>query len=229
MKSLRLLLSFSAVAALPHSLAIAGEEILYAPAPKWVEVKPLANADGKGAPLVLLEQQVRLEGGTVTNYNDMAIRLSSPEALTQAGTLTAQWMPDKGDLVIHRVELLREGNTVDVIAQGRGAVRRFAPRASARAAYRRRPTDCDIGAAWRACGRRRAAVLLGEHARPGARRRDAMARHAAGEAGAARPRQHHSFLASKRGHPLARKGGHRRPRTGRAKWISLSIIRLADR
>lgn len=118
MKPLRLLLLASSFGVFPLTPTVAGEEILYAPAPDWVEVKPLIAADSKGAPLVLIEQQVRLEGGTVTSYNDMAMRLSSPEALTQAGTLTAQWMPDKGDLVIHRVELLRDGTTVDVIAQG---------------------------------------------------------------------------------------------------------------
>lgn len=103
---------------LPIGPAMAGEQILYDAAPGWVEAKSVTAADSTSSPLVLMDQQVRLEGGTVSEYSDLALRLSSPEMLTNAGTLTARWMPDKGDLVIHRVELIRDGETIDVLATG---------------------------------------------------------------------------------------------------------------
>ncbi|MFN2100404.1 DUF3857 domain-containing protein [Altererythrobacter sp. MF3-039] len=99
------------------SSATAGEEILYQPTPDWVDVAKLDSADGAGGtPLRLLEQQVRLEDGTVWTYIDNAVALESPEALTALGTLSAQWFPDKGNLIIHRVELMRDGQVIDVLA-----------------------------------------------------------------------------------------------------------------
>lgn len=56
--------------------------------------------------------------GQLWTYSDAALALDSPEALTQLGTLTAAWLPDKGDLRVHRVELLRGGETIDLIAGG---------------------------------------------------------------------------------------------------------------
>ncbi|MCP9222958.1 DUF3857 domain-containing protein [Erythrobacter sp. LQ02-29] len=99
--------------------AIAGEEVLYRPAPDWVEVKTLTAKDlADGPPIVNVEQQVRLEGGTVSTYRETALRLNSPEMITSASTLTASWMPDKGDLIIHDVKLIRGDEIVDVIAGG---------------------------------------------------------------------------------------------------------------
>ena len=99
--------------------AHAGEEVLYQPAPEWVEVAELADTEGPaGTPVRLLEQQVRLDDGRVWTYVDSALALDSPEALTRMGTLSAQWYPDKGDLIIHRVELLRDGELIDVLATG---------------------------------------------------------------------------------------------------------------
>lgn len=99
--------------------AFAGEEILYQPAPAWVKVAELPPATEKqGFPVRLLEQQARLENGRVWAYVDTAVALDSPEALTAVGTISAQWFPDKGDLIIHDVELIRDGKPVDVLAGG---------------------------------------------------------------------------------------------------------------
>lgn len=99
--------------------ASAGETVRYDTAPPWavpatVE-KPAAETN---AVLVLLDQQARIEAGQLWSYVDTAMALDSPEALTRFGTLTASWMPDKGDLIVHRVELLRDGKVIDVLAGG---------------------------------------------------------------------------------------------------------------
>lgn len=99
--------------------AMAGETVLYEAPPAWVEVPPLdPRPAASNAVVVLLEQQARIETGKLTTYLDSAIALDSPEALTKFGTLTANWMPDKGDLIIHRVELIRDGQVIDVLKQG---------------------------------------------------------------------------------------------------------------
>lgn len=105
-----------ASAAMP---ALAGEAVLYDPAPGWVE---LAKVEPKPADsnsfIVLFDQQARIEKARLWSYIDTAIALDSPEALTRFGTLTATWMPDKGDLIVHRVELIRGGAVIDVLEGG---------------------------------------------------------------------------------------------------------------
>jgi transglutaminase-like putative cysteine protease/tetratricopeptide (TPR) repeat protein len=109
-------LLLAGTAALP---AWAGESVLYDPAPAWVEVAAVEpKPAGSNAIIVLLDQQARIEPGRLWTYVDTAVALDSPEALTQFGTLTASWMPDKGDLVVHRVELLRDGAVIDVLKGG---------------------------------------------------------------------------------------------------------------
>ena len=99
--------------------ALAGEAVLYDTAPGWVE---LAKVEPKPADsnsfIVLFDQQARIEKARLWSYIDTAIALDSPEALTRFGTLTATWMPDKGDLIVHRVELIRGGAIIDVLEGG---------------------------------------------------------------------------------------------------------------
>lgn len=104
------------VAAAP---ALAGEEILYQPAPEWVDRAELPPSDSEpGKPIRLMESQVRLNGGTVWEFRDMAVALDTPLALSQFGTITANWSPDKGDLIVHRVQIVRDEGPLDVLAGG---------------------------------------------------------------------------------------------------------------
>src|SRR5690349_11232652 len=59
-----------------------------------------------------------MEGGTVSAFTDIAYRIDNPEALTKAGTLQLAWLPDKGDLTVHRIEIYRDGKPLDLVAQG---------------------------------------------------------------------------------------------------------------
>ncbi|MFM7402592.1 MAG: DUF3857 domain-containing protein [Erythrobacter sp.] len=104
------------IAAVP---AHAGETVLYDTTPRWVDVAELEPLPaGSNAIIVLYDQQARIETGRLWSYADTAVALDSPEALTRFGTLTASWMPDKGDLIIHRVELMRGGAVIDVLKGG---------------------------------------------------------------------------------------------------------------
>jgi len=98
--------------------ALAGEEVLYGPQPAWVAPADLQAALGTGKSLVLYDKQVRLDHGTVTAFSDIAFRIDSPDALTNLGTLKLGWLPDKGDLIVHRLEIIRGGETIDLLAQG---------------------------------------------------------------------------------------------------------------
>lgn len=99
--------------------ALAGDTVLYGPAPKWVEVRDTARIDtASNTALTLLDVQQQIEGETLNVYVDQAFKLGSPESLTQGGTSTASWMPDKGNLTVHRVEILRAGAVIDVLKGG---------------------------------------------------------------------------------------------------------------
>lgn len=99
--------------------AHAGDTVLYGPAPGWVETRETAKIDtASNAVLTLLDVQQRIEGETLIVYVDQAFKLGSPESLTQGGTSTASWMPDQGDLTVHRVEILRAGAVIDVLKAG---------------------------------------------------------------------------------------------------------------
>ncbi|WP_086739940.1 DUF3857 domain-containing protein [Erythrobacter colymbi] len=99
--------------------ATAGETVLYETPPGWVDVATLDEKPaGSNAIIVLFDQQSRIEAGRLWSYADTAIALDSPEALTRFGTLQASWMPDKGDLIVHRVQLVRGGTVIDVLKEG---------------------------------------------------------------------------------------------------------------
>lgn len=99
--------------------AAAGETILYESAPEWVELADIESASEKAeTPLLVLDRQMRVEDGRLWNYLDTAFKISTPQELTQAGTIFASWQPDKGDLMIHEVAILRGDQAIDVIAAG---------------------------------------------------------------------------------------------------------------
>lgn len=102
--------------------ALAGQVPLNQPAPAWVEKAPLDTQHlAPDMPEVLvLDTQERMEHGELWSYTDRAVRVTSPEALGQLATLILPWAPDKGDLIIHDVAILRDGQTIDLLAMGKG-------------------------------------------------------------------------------------------------------------
>jgi len=115
----RLSASISVCLLLAPAVAFAGEEIVYEEAPGWIEKAELPDVAGaRSGNLVIYDEQFRLEQGRLWQYQDVAIRLGTPQELTQAGTLSATWLPDKGDLLVHEVSILRGDEVIDVIAGG---------------------------------------------------------------------------------------------------------------
>ena len=109
----------TSVLALVSVAASAGEDIRYEPAAEWVEPVELPDSDVEtGKAFRSISTQVRLEDGTVSQYQRMVVRLNTPEYLTQMGTVSAQWLPDKGDLIVHEISLVRDGEVIDVLAGG---------------------------------------------------------------------------------------------------------------
>ncbi|GAA4643541.1 hypothetical protein GCM10023115_15010 [Pontixanthobacter gangjinensis] len=97
----------------------AGEEVRYEKAPGWVQIAQVDISNGDDGPSeILFDWQHRLDGGVVQSYQDRAVRIDNLAALTSEGTLQMTWSPDKGDLFIHRLEILRGDEVLDLIADG---------------------------------------------------------------------------------------------------------------
>jgi len=104
-------------------VAHAGEKPLYQPAPAWVTPAPVPDAakltDADPA-LVLSDVQQRVNAGQVWAYADQATRIISPQMMTQLGTVQLPWQPDEGDLIVHKAEIIRGGERIDLLATGQG-------------------------------------------------------------------------------------------------------------
>ncbi|MCJ2185993.1 tetratricopeptide repeat protein [Novosphingobium beihaiensis] len=108
-----------AVLALVPGPAFAGETILYQDQPKWVEEAQIpAEQPDNSSPLLVFDLQQRIQDGQLWRYQDTAVKIASPEMLGQFSTIGAQWSPDKGDLIIHEASILRDGQTIDLLAKG---------------------------------------------------------------------------------------------------------------
>ncbi|QUL39130.1 DUF3857 domain-containing protein [Erythrobacter sp. JK5] len=93
--------------------------MLYEPAPDWIIPVDVSTVERDPTNnLVVQDTQIRIEDGRLWEYTDTVFRISSLQELGQVGTLTARWLPDKGDLIVHEIAILRDGETIDVIAQG---------------------------------------------------------------------------------------------------------------
>ena len=103
------------------AIAHASDNPLYASVPAWV--KPAPALDGTkiadDAPVaLLLDNQQRLEAGQVSSYFDTATRAASTEALASIGNIQLAWQPAQGDLTIHRAEIIRGAEHIDLVKGG---------------------------------------------------------------------------------------------------------------
>ena len=99
--------------------ALAGEEPQYAQTPAWVQQADVpALIAERGPAEILYDRQFRLEAGLVVEYTDSVFRIDNPASLMDMNTQSLTWLPDKGDLTIHRFEIYRDGEVIDLVAQG---------------------------------------------------------------------------------------------------------------
>src|SRR3569623_299535 len=106
---------------LAGAAAHASETPRYVPAPDWVKPAPPVDPAklGDDAPIALVsDTQQRFDAGEVWTYREPAMRAVSDAALARIGTVKLAWYPDHGDLVVHRVDILRGGERIDLLTAG---------------------------------------------------------------------------------------------------------------
>ncbi len=110
------LLSFSLLTG--ASTCFAGDTPLYQPAPDWVipatPPEKIAAADDK-LQAIISDNQIRIQDGMVWNYGEIAQRVTSADALNKMGSIVLKWWPDHGDLIIHSVDIIRDGQRINVL------------------------------------------------------------------------------------------------------------------
>lgn len=113
-------IAFSLLVAKP---ALAGDVPLYRSEPDWVEPGDfesiMSGVQTSNQLVVSIDRQVKLEDGEVWQYADIVFRGSSAEALAQIGRLQGGWHPDRGDFIVHNVQIIRDGEIIDALADGR--------------------------------------------------------------------------------------------------------------
>lgn len=103
------------------SIVHAGDKVLYQPVPGWVKPAPPVESAklADDAPVLLvMDSQQKLEDGQIWAYVETATRVASPQLLGPIGQVQLPWHPSQGDLIVHTLEILREGKRIDLIKGG---------------------------------------------------------------------------------------------------------------
>lgn len=99
-------------------VAHAGDKPIYAAVPAWVKSAPpidTAKLTDASPILLVFDNQTRMEDGQTWTYLETASRAASNDALRGLGTIAFPWQPEHGDLIIHRVEILRGTSRIDLL------------------------------------------------------------------------------------------------------------------
>jgi len=108
--------------------ARAGNEPIFAAAPDWVEKPqaPAANPKLSEQPFQLLLYTVQTSHSpdASTTYMETMGKVQAAEVLTASGTVSIPWQPDRSDLIIHKLEVIRDGVSRDILADQKFSVLR---------------------------------------------------------------------------------------------------------
>ena len=110
----------SLAAVLQH--ASADEKPVYAPPAPWVipyrlrqdRTSPTATA----LKVLLLDQQVRLGSDSDDIFVESVNRIQTPQGLQAIGTIILPWNPEYETLTIHKLNIIRGSQVIDVLASG---------------------------------------------------------------------------------------------------------------
>ena len=118
----KLAMAFWVVGAFCAASAFAADTVQYGPPPAWVVPPLLPKDDGTMAEapskVLLRSHQVKFEPGGSELYTESFVRLQTPQGLQSLGNLALPWKPDSDVLTIHKLQLLRGNQIIDVIANG---------------------------------------------------------------------------------------------------------------
>lgn len=99
----------------------AGDQILRGEVPAWVV--PTADTSASAVPtttdglrVLLFDTQYRSEGEAQSGYVHVRRQAQTPQALPLLGNVALIWSPSSQDVTVHKVQILRDGEVLDVLA-----------------------------------------------------------------------------------------------------------------
>lgn len=103
------------------TVAYAADKPEIGPAPTWVQPVSLPEtslkADDAPVRILLSDQQVAVEPGKQAVYTEVALKIQTPQGLA-AGNISFPWRPDVDRLVVHKLLIKRDNQTIDVLGAG---------------------------------------------------------------------------------------------------------------
>jgi tetratricopeptide (TPR) repeat protein len=100
--------------------SLASDELTRGPAPAWVvpvtEPDRPAPAGSEGLRILLYDSQVQTDGQRNATYVRLRSTALSAQALPLLGQVAVIWSPASEEVTIHHVEIIRDGVTIDVLA-----------------------------------------------------------------------------------------------------------------
>ena len=91
----------------------------YKPVPEWVKPIPLPDKPGEGDRDLLQVSQARFGDAGDEFYDERAFRIQDPGDLARLGNVVLTWSPETETLVLHKIEIIRDGKVIDQLDQGR--------------------------------------------------------------------------------------------------------------
>lgn len=103
--------------------AWAGDKPILGPVPDWVVPAPELTAEqiaARKSVIPMLDEQTLVDGDNAVSYIDSAFLISNQDMLNKLGTISLEWQPAHGDLVIHKVEIIRGAERINLLDGGPG-------------------------------------------------------------------------------------------------------------
>lgn len=114
-----LILGLSLLSGLP-SRASASDQLARGPVPAWVvavpDQAPAATATGESLRILLYDAQVQTDGEQTSTYVRIRSMALSPQALPLLGQVAVVWSPASDEVTVHHVQIIRDGVTINVLA-----------------------------------------------------------------------------------------------------------------
>jgi tetratricopeptide (TPR) repeat protein len=102
----------------------AADKPILAPPAAWVHPAPLpadtAKPDQSALRLLLSDSQSLLQPNGAETYSETVVKVQTAQGLSALGTIALPWKPDNGTLTVHKLNIVRDGKVIDLLAKGPG-------------------------------------------------------------------------------------------------------------
>jgi hypothetical protein len=109
-------------------LAQPAREPTIAPVPDWVEPVTIPSANpaltDRPAQSLLVNSQSLYASAHHDHYTEFAILIQNAQGLQALGNIALPWQPDQGDLIVHTLQIIRNGAVIDLAHQHFTVLRR---------------------------------------------------------------------------------------------------------